>query len=593
MRRLPATILAALILTAIGCSGGEKPYAPVPLPVADNLILISIDSLRADRLGAYGYGRPTSPQIDRIARQGVRFANAYSSSNWTVAGHAGMLTGLMPTGHGAMRLTTPIRPDVPLAAERFAAAGFQTAAFVSHLLVSDRYGFKRGFGDFDYEQGASASRVTEKALMWLRRQTPGQRTFLFLHYFDVHTPYGKPGAPMARFADTGCRGPAEVQTILTAAMRGQWERFECFSDLYDADIVPVDREIGRLFDFLRSSKLSDRTTIVITADHGELLGKGEGVIHGLTLYAKELHVPLIVRFPKAAAARTVYDAPVSTIQLASFLLQAAGLEPLAGDLPSLMSVLQGAEPPAWLAADTAAHGYDQIAAIAGNYKLIAPPPYRILGQPLAPLLVDFRKSEQVNLWREQPQLAARLTDLLKNSGWYGQGTCYEVIYRLTKIGFSLQATLPDGVAPVTARAVDRKLNAWDEALLPPGAAPEEAKPAGPVRLVLSPGKGVQGAILVVDPPGALVSLRFPELTGTAKPPLSVAGHAMEWPTEPLELHGPTGPYAPLDDPEGDFVRLRAYPVFHLNRPGAGPAAPAPQLDAEQLNTLKTLGYLGI
>jgi arylsulfatase len=584
--------LAVLLLCA--CAAKEKAYTPVELPTAKNVILISIDALRADRVGANGYSRPTTPNLDKLAGEGIRFAEAYSSSNWTAAGHAGLLTGLMSSGHGAARINNPIRPEVPLVSERFAQAGFATAAFVSHVFVSERYGFQRGFTTFNYEQNCPSPRLIDKTVAWLDQQPRDQRFFLFLHDFDVHTPYGKAGAPVERFAGKECRGPVSNEALFGANLLKDWEKYACYSDLYDANIALVDRDLGRLFAHLRRAGLDDETLIVVTADHGELMGRGEGVIHGITLFDKELRVPLIVRPPHGAAGHTVIRDRISTIQLAPYLLEAAGLPPLAGDLPSLSAVLRGQPAPRWIAAETSAHGYDQIAIIEQNHKLLLPPVYRLLGQLMAPMLVDFTQDERTDLAAQKPEVLQRLFETARQSGWYGTGTCYEIAYRLKRQPGTVFATvtLPEGAKPVYVRPLTREIAAGKK-VVEKDHRMFYRLTDNRVEILTHLTDDVQGVLVVVDPPEAPVTVEWtaPELASAVPFTIGPDGKKADQPRQ--VFNGPLGAWVDLNYPNGEFVRLHAYPVLHLYRPGAGPSPQTAELNPDEIKMLKALGYIGM
>ena len=382
--------IVLFLLAVMACGPREKPFAPFALPKVKNVVLISIDTLRADHVGVYGYKKKTTPNIDRLAAQSLRFAQAYSSSNWTLPAHAGMMTGLMSTGHGAIERQDAIRAEAPVLAERLSAAGLATAAFTSHVYVSDRFGFERGFQTFDYKQSAPGNEVTDKALRWLDGPRGGKNFFLFLHYFDVHLPYGKPYAPVKRFVSSPeCRGPIQWGTLAATAVAREWNRLPCFQELYDADIAFVDEQVGRMIDHLKQAGVFDDTLIIVTSDHGELFGEHNGAGHGLTMFDPEIRVPLIVRFPRGAGGPAVVSSLVSTIQLAPTIMEALGLPPFATDLPGLSALLTGrGKGLAWLAAESNKTGQDEIAVIDQRFKAVLPPTHELQGVSISPALFD-------------------------------------------------------------------------------------------------------------------------------------------------------------------------------------------------------------
>jgi len=591
MRR--ALLVAALVLLwAFGCSSAPRPYAPVALPTAKNVILISIDTLRADRLGVYGYARPTSPNIDAFAREAVRFSRAYSSSNWTLPGHAGMLTGRMSSWHGAIMIGNSLRANAPLVSEVVRGAGMETAAFVSHLFVGAEYGFNRGFATFDMEQSVGSAALTDKAVAWLRNR-PGARGFLlFLHYFDVHDPYGKADAPIARFTnDSACRGPVDMAQLGAAMFQEDWDRFACFNALYDADVALVDRELGRLFGVLRADGRFDDTLVIVASDHGELLGQGEGVSHGITLLEPEIAVPLIVRWPGGAGGNTYVPQPVSTIQIAPTILEALGLPVFDTDLPGLHGLLAGDAAPVWVAAEAENSGYTQIAVVKDHYKLFQAPTYHVLNTRLAPMLVDLDQSETTDLWSAKPEVARELDDLARQSGWYGEGVCHEFAYRLGAAGKAdaIRITLPPGTQPLHVRPLRRLFAARKGELVE--RRPRVGQDGETLVLTLEPSPLSNGVSIVV-PPGTPVTAEVVAAADNA-PAMWIGTPATPWSGEARDLPTSVDRWTPQDEPAGDFIGVRSYGVPHLGRPAAGPDGAPVELTPEQRDTLRTLGYIGM
>ena len=310
----------ALLLGACSPPAGERG--------ARNLLLVTVDTLRADRLGAYGYGRPTSPQLDRFAERAVVFDAAYSSSSWTLPGIASLMTGLYSSTHGCWTGRSSLAPALPTLAERLAAAGADTGAIVSHVFLDRRYGLHQGFAEYDDELVAgtaseshlavSSARLTDKALAWLeRRAGEGERPwFLWVHYFDPHFVYTAHAGVSEAFG-TGDDG-----------------------DLYDGEIAFTDRHVGFLLDGLDELGLGEDTLVIVTADHGEEFGDHGGSKHRTTLYREVQRVPLLIRAPDCAPGRRA-DV-VSLVDLAPTALELLGadpLEPAAGR--SLVPLLRG------------------------------------------------------------------------------------------------------------------------------------------------------------------------------------------------------------------------------------------------------------
>jgi choline-sulfatase len=276
-----------------------------------HLLLITIDTLRADRVGAYGWANARTSTLDALARRGIRFTHAYATAPITLTSHATMLTGRYPPGHGARHNGMAIRTDVPTLAEHLARAGFSTAAFVSAFPLDKRFGLGRGFATYDDElpRGADGRPLNERpgsvtvdrALAWVRAQRADARLFAWVHLFEPHAPYGTPSRGAARPRQT--------------------------SERYDDEVATADAQIGRL---LGSWPDREQTLVVATADHGEAFGEHGEIGHSIFVYDTTLHVPLIVAGPFAPAAAVVDD-PVTLADLAPTMLPWLGLPPLDAD----------------------------------------------------------------------------------------------------------------------------------------------------------------------------------------------------------------------------------------------------------------------
>jgi hypothetical protein len=297
-----------------------------PTPQVDNVVLISIDSLRADHLGCYGNPHDTSPVIDGLARQGVRFTNAMSATSWTLPSHASMLTGRYLLSHGVISSADQLSADVPTLAETLQRAGLSTGGVVSSLWLQPRYGFKRGFDYYDdssvegkawWEELTleSAPNVTSHALSWLQQQR-GRRFFLFVHFWDVHYDYSPP-APYDKMFDPDYKGSVNAADFMhnKAIRKGMPRRdLEHVLALYDGEIRWVDDHVAKILTALDELGLSDRTAVIVTADHGDEFFEHGGKGHQRTLYREVMHVPLIMRVPGITGGRAVED-PVSLVDV--------------------------------------------------------------------------------------------------------------------------------------------------------------------------------------------------------------------------------------------------------------------------------------
>ena len=300
------------------------------------LVLISLDTLRADALGAYGAGPGASPAFDALARRGVLFERAYAQIEATLPSHMTMFTGLYPGEHAVYPPSSILAAEIPTLPEQLAAAGFATAGHTEGGFVQGGYGFARGFAEWsdpDYASDADVERTFERGAAWLAARKPGERFFLFLHTYSIHDPYAPPepfrsrslpqGLPPGAFEPTGenlaafNRGKLAVDPAALAAYRA----------LYAASVAHVDSVLGRFVDSLERSGLADETTLVVTSDHGEEFLEHGKLAH-TQIYPESLQVPLLVVPPKSRGGARVASL-VGLVDLAPTLLDWAGVAPRA------------------------------------------------------------------------------------------------------------------------------------------------------------------------------------------------------------------------------------------------------------------------
>ncbi len=360
-----------------------------------NLILISIDTLRADRLGCYGGPHPTSPAIDALARDGVRFSRAYAASAWTLPSHMTMMTGLSPSAHGVnpdrALLAGRQEPSATFAiggsprlltlAERLRRLGYRTAAITEGGWVAARFGFDQGFDRYVAQEDDDLDSGTQKlALAWLAKEATGENDrafdasdrpfFLFLHTYQVHQPYRQPPPYDALFVPPGSRGYARAGVTLGMADLARFRDgsfptlasdVEAFRARYDGEIRHTDDFIARLIARLRSTGLDRDTIVLLTSDHGEELFDHGGFDHGDTLYDEVLHVPLILWGPGRLPAGREVEAPVGSIDVTPTLVALAGGDPFAPNAPPIQgkSLLPyfAAKPAAFVDRDRFAEGF--------------------------------------------------------------------------------------------------------------------------------------------------------------------------------------------------------------------------------------------
>jgi arylsulfatase len=351
---------------------------PESPPGQTSLLLISIDTVRADHVGHLGYPRNTTPTLDRLASEGVSFRHGESASPWTLPSHASMLTATFLSYHGADD-RTGLRREVPVAAEIFSEAGYFCGAITTHLYVSETFGFDRGFHTFRYEQEVPALIAVNEALTWLRRH--GDRpTFLFLHLFDPHWDY-KPPPPYDKMFDPEYDGPCRGGYFDSVLPYKDSKKAPAPRDLahiialYDGEIRYTDDQIGRLMEGLAELGLAKRTLTIITSDHGEEFQERGSMGHGSTLYEEQLHVPLVFHGACLGSAGLAVDAPVRTVDILPTALDILGLsaEKLpAGGGVSLAGLMEGRKgvkvPPAF--AETRRWGAAKFSMRKGNDKVI-------------------------------------------------------------------------------------------------------------------------------------------------------------------------------------------------------------------------------
>ena len=299
--RSTAGILLAAAL--VGCS-------PEP-PHFENLVVILVDTLRADHLPCYGYDRDTAPHLCRLAAEGWQL-DASPTSSWTKPSVASLLTGVSPQRHQAIGRADSLPVGLPYLPAELAAAGFDTAAYVGNRNVGRKFGFDRGFRRFEMTRATGkvdGRRVTDEALALLPELE--QPFFFYVHYVDPHDPY----RPAQAWHDPGTppdpRPYVQPQRLRSGEEPMKADTLSRLIDQYDGEIREVDTEIDRLLGALGDRGLLDRTLVVVTSDHGEEFGEHGGLTHGTTLYQELLTVPLIFwtpgGLPAVASRRSFYQ----------------------------------------------------------------------------------------------------------------------------------------------------------------------------------------------------------------------------------------------------------------------------------------------
>ncbi len=398
-RQRPYFLALGALLLSVACGGSEPERPRRPKGEAQLVVLLIVDTLRQDALGCYGREGADTTHIDALAAEGVRFDQAIATSGWTLPSVASMLTGTWPSMHkalGKVSRLTPISTELPVLAEIYRDAGWTTLGFANAAFLSPLLGLDRGFDVFDHEHAYNwdirrADATVDTALSALDERS-GEDVFLLLHLFDAHLDYDPPDGYLEPFV--GARRTPEPPVSMKECLElrlADGEAPPSAADLdyirgvYQGEVAFVDRAVGRLIDGLRDLERWDRTSIVLTSDHGEEFWDHGGFEHGHTLYDELVRVPLIVRTPAtvSAAVREV-DPLVRTIDIAPTLLALSQLEspasflgqslvphltggPIGAVQPAFsQSTLYGAEKMAWrtdewcLIIDQAVEGPDGI-----------------------------------------------------------------------------------------------------------------------------------------------------------------------------------------------------------------------------------------
>ena len=352
-------VIAGVIAPSVYLSATTPAAAHAALPPAragaPDVVLVVLDTVRADRMASYGHIRDTSPTFDALAREGALYVDATSPATWSLPSHASLFTGRYPSSHGANRAPSILDSRFPTLAEVLAAHGYETYCFTANPWISDGLGLTRGFavqdlswksrrgttfagrvldriglGEVDKGGGAAADDFTA----WRARSEDARPTFVFLNFVEAHYPYHQlPRAFRDRYTDRPASelrkisleiggqqlgGPGVDVAAITAPAR----------DLYDGGVAYTDALLGRVVDALRDSGRLDHTVLVALADHGEILGEhGDYFGHGPSLYQSGIRVPLLVRYPPRIARGTRVTVPVSTLGVFATILDLAEIEP--------------------------------------------------------------------------------------------------------------------------------------------------------------------------------------------------------------------------------------------------------------------------
>jgi len=336
--------LVPLLMVAAVCGCMESALGPVAQDIACkdcNIIVLTIDALRADHVGAYGYRRNTTPNIDEFSKKGVIFKYAFVQWPRTSQSMASMLSGKYPSETGVRGLKTRVPADNLMLAEMLKGAGYRTGGFVTNPNLASFFGFDQGFDEYheewkkknkdqkwtDIQNWYSASSVTPDVVDWVRKNKD-TKFFLWVHYIDPHAPFTPPKPYRSRFVwDRYYQGDKLVPTnrleLYNRLNKSKMTEVDYMVSQYDGEIAYADDNVGVLLRELNEQGLLEKSIIIITADHGESMDEhGEYFKHGYKLYNPTLRIPLIIFNPRVKGG--VFEEPVSALDIVPTVLDSIG-----------------------------------------------------------------------------------------------------------------------------------------------------------------------------------------------------------------------------------------------------------------------------
>jgi len=318
---LAAALLVAAAVAAAGCEQGAQR--------TPNLLIVVVDTLRADRLGAYGNERGLTPFLDELAARAVVFTNAYAVTSWTCPSVASLMTSRFPSQHHVVSFAAPLADGELTLAEALAPLHYVMGGFSANFRLMASLGYGQGFDEWQTRVAdIPAAEINERALRWLDSvwsRDSDRPAMLYLQYIDPHAPYDPPEPFRGRFARAG----GDAAAANTKLLANRWFLLEradvdLLKSLYDAEVASVDAEMRRLFAELQERGFLDDAIVVVTADHGEEFWEHGNLSHGIALYEESVRVPLIIATPGQRDGRRV-DETVSLVDVAPTLLSLLGL----------------------------------------------------------------------------------------------------------------------------------------------------------------------------------------------------------------------------------------------------------------------------
>lgn len=335
-----------LLFAGVAVWSVTKTRRTTPLEVVHpNILLISLDTLRPDHLGCYGYDKKTSPHLDRFAQQSVRFTNCRAQAPWTLPSHMALFTSMLPSENGVDNINKVLPSDIATLPELLHGEGYRTAALVNNGQMRAHWGFARGFDTWrEFEADTptgNCQNITGEAIDWLKSVQRDAPFFLFLHYYDAHEPYAAPDLYRKQMG-TSLTGPETRKLCFSNRSPGRnFDDPKVLPDLiaaYDAEIAWLDHELGKLF-----AAIPENTLVVVFSDHGEAFKEHGWLLHGATLYEEEICVPLLIRPPTDRPGKIVND-PVMLLDVAPTILNQCRIQPPPTFQGTDLSALMGAGP---------------------------------------------------------------------------------------------------------------------------------------------------------------------------------------------------------------------------------------------------------
>jgi arylsulfatase A-like enzyme len=342
-------LLVALLAVVIVARQTAQAQAARP-----NVIFIMVDALRADHVSAYGYERPTTPNLDAFMAGGARFAEATTPSSWTFPSNASMLTGRMPRRlrmNDWASLSAAVQPEELLLAEALRNGGYRTVGFVNNFFLDQQFGFAQGFEHYErLVSSEMAADLNAMAFIWLDANRPtlgNQPLFLFMYYYDPHTWYDPP-PPYDTLYDPNYTGPLTPDVyqhgydVVSGAIAPKARDVRHLLALYDGEITYWDHHLGQFLSRLAAEGLLNNSLVIVTSDHGQMFGEHDKWVHRNSLYEEVLRVPLFIYFPSVAPAGATIETPIFTADLMPTILDLVGLPvPPRLDGKSLRPLLEG------------------------------------------------------------------------------------------------------------------------------------------------------------------------------------------------------------------------------------------------------------